>query len=73
MHNPPHPGEVLAEYLDGLSLADAAVKIGIDQDSLDRLLGGKSSIDAPMATKLGRALGTSAELWVGLQSVHDLS
>ena len=72
MHNPPHPGEVPAEYLEGVSLVDAAAKIGVDQDSLDRLLGGKSSIDVPMSTKLGRALGTSTELWLGLQSAHDL-
>nr|MDP2191460.1 HigA family addiction module antitoxin [Rhodoferax sp.] len=73
MQNPPHPGEVLKEYLGSLSLADAAEKIGIDQDGLSRLLAGQSRIDRVIAAKLGRAFGTSAQLWVGLQSAFDAS
>lgn len=71
MKNPPHPGEVLAEYFGGLSLADAATRIGIDSEHLSRLLNGLVGIDATLATKLGRAFGTSAEMWTGMQAAYD--
>lgn len=71
MHNPPHPGQVLVEYLGGLSVADAAVKIGIEQEHLARLIDGQVSIDRTLASKLGQAFGTSAELWTGMQSAYD--
>lgn len=73
MHMPQHPGEVLVEYLDGLSGVDAAAKIGIGHEHLSRLLDRQVSIDAKLAGKLGRALGTSAELWLGMQAAYDLS
>lgn len=71
MQNPPHPGEVLSEYLGGLSLLDAAAKIGIGSEHLSRLLDGLVGIDAKLAIKLGRAFGTSAEMWTGMQTTYD--
>jgi addiction module HigA family antidote len=71
MVDPPAPGAVLAQYLEGLSLADAAAKIGIGQAHLSNLITGTASIDGNVATKLGRALGTSPDLWGGLQSAFD--
>lgn len=38
MVDPPAPGAVLAQYLEGLSLADAAAKIGIGQAHLSNLI-----------------------------------
>ncbi len=29
MHNPPHPGEILREYLGGIPVTQAAVKLGV--------------------------------------------
>lgn len=71
MFNPPHPGEVLVQYLGGMSVVDAAAKIGIGQEHLARLIHGQTSIDPKLAVKLGRAFGTSPELWTGMQSAHD--
>ncbi len=34
MHNPPHPGEVLLEYLGKTSIIDAAAKLGVEPDEL---------------------------------------
>lgn len=73
MQNPPHPGEVVAEYLGSQSVADAASKLGVGQEYLSRLLDRQASIDSTMAAKLGRLFGTSADLWMGLQSAHDLN
>lgn len=73
MHNPPHPGEVVAEYLGRQSVADAASKLGVDQEYLSRLLDRQASIDSTMAAKLAQIFGTSADLWMGLQSAYDLN
>ncbi len=74
MHNPPHPGEVLREYLEdcSISVTDAAEKLGITRVSLSRILNGKSGISADMAWRLADSLGTSPELWTGLQAMYDL-
>lgn len=71
MSDPLNPGAVLAQYLGGMNLADAAAKIGIGQEHLSNLLTGVAGIDASLATKLARAFGTSAELWLDLQAAFE--
>lgn len=71
MHDPPVPGAVLAQHLGGLSMQDAAAKIGIGQEHLANLIIGVARIDDSLATKLGRALVTSPDLWKGLQTAYD--
>lgn len=73
MFNPPHPGEVLQEYLpDGLSVTDAAHKLGVSRQSLSAILNGRAGISAEMAVRLSKALATSADLWLGMQMQYDL-
>lgn len=72
MHNPPHPGEVLREYLGGVTVTDAAVKLHVTRATLSRILNGSAGISADMALRLGEALGTSPELWAGMQLQYDL-
>lgn len=38
MHNPPHPGEVLREYLGDRTVAEAAVKLGVNRVNLSRVV-----------------------------------
>lgn len=72
MHNPAHPGLVLREYLDGISVTEAAKALGVTRTTLSRILNGSSGISADMALRLEAALGTSAEMWTGMQSQYDL-
>ena len=72
MHNPPHPGEVLREYLGDLPVNQAADHLRVNRVTLSRVLNGASGISADMAIRLGQALGTSAELWAGMQLQYDL-
>jgi addiction module HigA family antidote len=72
MHNPPHPGEVLREYLGEVTVTDAAVKLHVTRATLSRILNGSAGISADMALRLGDALGTSPELWAGMQLQYDL-
>lgn len=72
MHNPAHPGEVLREHLGDLTVTAAAEKLGVTRVSLSRILNGTNGISAGMALRLEAALGTSAEMWAGMQVKYDL-
>jgi antitoxin HigA-1 len=72
MHNPPHPGLVLREYLGDLAVTRAAAHLRITRVTLSRVLNGKAGISAPMAIRLAAALGTTPELWMNMQSQYDL-
>ena len=72
MHNPPHPGRVLREYLGTMSVTDTARHLGVTRVALSRILNGSAGISAAMALKLSDALRTSPELWTGMQAQYDL-
>ena len=72
MHSPPHPGEVLREYLGTTSVTEAALKMGVNRVTLSRVVSGAAGVSADMAYRLGDAFGTSPELWAGMQLQHDL-
>ena len=73
MHNPAHPGEVLREYLpDGMTVGEAAARLGISRQSLSALLNGRGGVSADMALRLSLALKTSPEMWLSMQAAHDL-
>jgi addiction module HigA family antidote len=72
MFNPPHPGRVLREYLGEASVTDAARHLGVTRAALSRVLNGSAGISAEMALRLSEALGTTPELWAGMQTDYDL-
>lgn len=72
MYNPPHPGEVLREWLGDMAITEAARKLGVTRVTLSRVLNGAAGISADMALRLEAALGTSPEMWMGLQSAFEL-
>ena len=72
MFDPPHPGYILKDYLGNISVTAAALHMGVTRATLSRILNGNAGISAEMALRLSEALGTSAELWIGMQSQYDL-
>lgn len=73
MHNPAHPGEVLKEWIpQGMTITAAAEQLGISRVMLSKILNMKAGITADMALRLAAWLGTSAEMWIGMQSAWDL-
>lgn len=73
--NPFHPGEILLEeFLEpaGVSQAAFARQLGWTKARLNELIRGKRGITAESALDLSEALGTSAKLWMNLQSTYDL-
>ena len=74
--NPFHPGEILLEEFlvpGDLTQTAFAAKIGWTRARLNELIKGKRGITADAALDLSEALGTSARLWMNLQSTFDLA
>lgn len=69
-----HPGEILLEEVEERKLkkADLARQIGLLPGHLSELFKGKRNINARLAVTLEKALGISAEYWLGMQSAYDL-
>jgi len=72
MHNPPHPGEVIKEYLGTITVTEAAAKLNVNRVTLSRVISGNAGVSADMAYRLASAFGTSPELWAGMQLQYDL-
>lgn len=76
MVGPPHPGEIVREECLaplGLSVTEGAKVLGVTRQALNNLVNEKSGISPEMAVRLEKAFGSSAELWVRLQSAYDLA
>lgn len=75
MKNPPHPGELIGDNLEELSISitDAARGLGITRQQLHNLIAGRSGITPEMAVKLEQALGSTADTWLRMQMNYDLA
>ncbi len=76
MKNPPHPGHsVRHDCLEplGLSVTDAARKLGVSRKQLSDVVNGRSGISPVMAIRLHKAFGGGAETWYRLQAAYDLA
>jgi len=72
MHNPSHPGKLLAYYLQDRSVTEIARHLGVTRPTLSRVLNGKAGISADMALRISEAFGTDASFWLRLQAQYDL-
>lgn len=74
MTRPPHPGEVLKQYLrtNDITQDMLAKRLRYSRVHVNYLLNKKYRMTPRMALKLSRALNTSAEFWLTLQMRRDL-
>lgn len=72
MHNPAHPGRLLAYYLEGRSVTAVAKHLGVTRPALSRVLNGKTGISAEMALRISEAFSTEPDFWLRLQAQRDL-
>jgi addiction module HigA family antidote len=73
---PLHPGEVLREeFLVPLNLSPGALAkaTGVSRTRIERVAAETTGITADTALRLGKALNTSAQLWLNLQNQYDLA
>ena len=72
MHNPSHPGMLLAEFMGDRSVTGVAKHLGVTRAALSRVLNGKAGVSAEMALRLSEAFGLDAEVWLRMQVQRDL-
>lgn len=76
MKDPPHPGlSVRRDCLDplGLTVTEAAKKLGVSRKQLSDVVNGHSGISPQMAISLDKAFGGGANTWYRLQAAYDLA
>ena len=71
---PTHPGDLLKEELEerGISLNKMARDTRIALSRISLIANGKRAVTAETALRFARYFGTSAQLWMNLQTAHDL-
>jgi addiction module HigA family antidote len=76
MKKPPHPGRIVRqECIEplGLSITEAAERLGVKRQTLNNLVNGKAGISPEMSIRLSKAFGSRPEVWLGLQMQYDLA
>jgi antitoxin HigA-1 len=72
---PTHPGEVLREDVLpalGIPKSHIARRLGISRAMLYAILEERAPVSPPMALRIAKLLGTSAEMWLNMQRDYDL-
>jgi len=76
MKNPPHPGRSIRsgciEPL-GLTVTEAASRLGVTRQQLTRVIQGQSGISPEMAIRLEKMGWSTARAWVATQAAYDLA
>ena len=72
---PVHPGEILREDVlknIGMSVSEAARRLGVSRQQLHRILACTHPITTEMALRIGKFAGNGPGLWLRMQQAHDL-
>lgn len=77
--NPSHPGEHVADHFEpidddpGMSVAEAARKLGVSRSRLSRVIKGKGPVTLDLAMKLEAIGWATADHWMRLQTRYDIA
>ena len=72
---PIHPGEILLEEFMkplGVSINKLARDLAVSPGRISALVNGKRAVTGDTALRLGKYLGVSPAVWIGLQAEYDL-
>ena len=71
---PVHPGEILSDDLEELSMSATALAhaLAVPTNRVTAILKGQRGITADTALRLSRYFGTSPQLWLNLQKTFEL-
>jgi addiction module HigA family antidote len=69
-----HPGEMIKDEIAarGISQKELAKQMGVSYTVFNEILNGKRPVTTEYALLLEAALGTSANIWIGLQTDYNL-
>jgi addiction module HigA family antidote len=72
---PVHPGEILRDEMQELNMTinGLARALRVPVSRVDEIVKGKRAVTAETALRLARFFGSSAQLWMNLQSAYDLA
>ena len=72
---PIHPGSFVREHVipTGMSVTEAAKRLGVGRPALSKLLNARSSLSQDMAVKLRKTFGADPEKLLALQAASDRS
>jgi len=76
LHSPVHPGTIVRKDCiepRGLTIGEAAGKLGITRQALSNLVNEKSALTPQMSLRLERQGWGRAEMWVRMQGSYDLA
>lgn len=76
MKNPPHPGRsIKSACLEplGLSVTEAATRLGVARHTLSRVIHGHAGISPEMAIRLEKMGWSAARAWLAAQTAYDLA
>jgi|CXWL01.1.fsa_nt_gi addiction module HigA family antidote len=75
MKQPVHPGKLIKHSIEasGLSLTDAAKRLGVTRQTLSRVINGRTSLSPEMAVRVSKAFGSTVEHWMRMQMAYDLA
>jgi addiction module HigA family antidote len=72
---PTHPGAILRQDVLpalGLSVAEAARRLGVSRQQLHRVLAETHPLSTEMALRIARLEGNTPDLWLRMQQAYDL-
>lgn len=74
MFKPPHPGEIIAGVMEDLEIGirQLARALNASPSTVQRIVSGQIAVSPEMAVKLSAVLGSTAEMWLRLQTSYDL-
>jgi len=75
IRKPTHPGEILREDVIeplGLTVTEAAKRLGVTRKTLSALVNCKASMSPEMAVRVSKATKTTPESWLYMQAKLDL-
>jgi addiction module HigA family antidote len=69
-----HPGEFLSEEMEarGIKQVELSKELGLSKTEINLVVHGKRGITVPLAIKLEKAFGISAETWMNLQIKFEI-
>lgn len=76
LKNPTHPGRIVRDDCLpelNLTVGAAAQALGVSRQTLDKIINERGSVTPDMAIRFEKVFGSSAEMWLRLQTAFDLA
>ena len=75
MYDPPHPGELVADCIEGegWTVTEAAKRLCVTRVLVSRIIHGRTNLSPAMALALESVGWSNAEHWLRMQASYDLA